>query len=62
VGIVGGGDGSALDAAISNEHVSIAERLRKAEREKEAVIPELVPTDILIPIPSYSAGGQQSEE
>ncbi|OBT57875.1 hypothetical protein VE04_02094 [Pseudogymnoascus sp. 24MN13] len=62
VGIIGGEYGSALDAATARRHMNVVERLRKAEREKEAIIPALVPTDILVPIPSYSADGQQSAE
>ncbi|OBT73411.1 hypothetical protein VF21_08109 [Pseudogymnoascus sp. 05NY08] len=46
VGIVGGEYGSALNVATLFGLVNVAERLRKVEREKEAVIPELVATDI----------------
>lgn len=46
VRIVGGKYGSALDAAILNGHVNVVERLRNAEREREEVIPELVPVHV----------------
>ncbi|KFZ16169.1 hypothetical protein V502_05226 [Pseudogymnoascus sp. VKM F-4520 (FW-2644)] len=52
VRIVGGKYGSALDAATYRGHILVADRLRKAERVKEEVIPELMPTDIICSNPT----------